>query len=515
MSLSSVLVQRLKNRGWFSAPATLLVLSLFAVFLVAPQNVARAADDTGSLTIIKNEGEGDLEDLPAPKPMSNVTFRIKLLQGLNASSQQELGELSKKNPWLLTSEPGYELGPEINAVTDAAGRAYFPGLPRGVYVVQEVPDHKAHPQHSLVTPFLVAVPDSQGNPNVEVHAKNQVLVSQKTAEITETAGGDLVTYRISSQVPAPDRRGKLYQFIVEDTLSEHLGLVAEPIVRIHKPAGITALKANEDFEYAYDAPSRKLKVELTQQGLETLARERVGHPETLVEVAVPTKVSANAPEGERIKNTAYVYPDGYGYAVMGAYGIATTTAEIVIKGDKPLPIDDPWVPWPWFPFFPIIWFPIPGSSDGSGPGSDSGSQGSGGGSSTGSSGGSSIGTGSGTTGSVSGSSGSTSGSAAGSIIWSDLNPCPTCVPCEDCFGAPGSSSGGFSWHRLSSRLGRQAGEITFATKDFLHRITNFLKIHWWWLLPLLLLILAVLLWLLWRRRNREDNPPGESIGDDT
>ena len=515
MSLSSVLLQRLKNRGWFSAPAILLILALLAVFVVSPQNVARAADETGSLTIIKNQGEGDLEDLPAPKPMSNVTFRIKLLQGLNASSQQELGELSKKNPWLLTSEPGYELGPEINAVTDAAGRAYFQGLPRGVYVVQEIPDHKAHPQHSLVTPFLVAVPDSQSNPNVEVHAKNQVLVSQKTAEITETAGGDLVTYRISSQVPAPDRRGKLYQFIVEDTLSEHLGLVAEPIVRIHKPAGITALKVNEDFEYAYDAPSRKLKVELTQQGLETLARERAGHPETLVEVAVPTKVSANAPEGERIKNTAYVYPDGYGYAVMSAYGIATTTAEIVIKGDKPLPVEDPWVPWPWFPFFPIIWFPIPGSSDGSGPGSDSGSQGSGGGSSTGSSGGSSIGTGSGTTGSVSGSSGSTSGSAAGSIIWSDLNPCPTCVPCEDCFGVPGSSSAGSSWGRLGSHLSRRAGEVTFAAKSFLDRIITFLKANWWWLLPLLLLILAFLLWLLWRRRNREDNPPSESSGAGT
>ena len=414
---------------------------------------AGAAEPTGTLTVIKHEGEGELESISNPQPMEGVLFQVNRLVGLQAQSQQELGELARKEPWLLTSDPGYEMDLAVRATTDVEGKAVFTDLPYGVYVVQEIPDYSNDAQNSVVPPFLIAVPDASGNPDVLVYAKNQQLLVNKIAEVTETEAGSLVTWRVRSQVPAPDVRGKLYQFIVRDTLDEHLDLAGAPIVTIARPDLARRLNEPEDYTYTYDAATRRFELTMTEAGLAKLAEMRNGHPDTVIDIALPTRVKADTPDDTRIVNVAHIYPEGYDPNEVGGFatgGIESRVAGVWIRRGTPVP--DPTDPWP-----PVNW---PDLDPIEGP---------------------------------------------------DIRLCPTCEPCPDCQSAPTEQNRPGTIDRIINRVtGHDPNDASQANKPLRDRLASTgANVIWLFIGALILVGLGVWL-LIWRRRKKDEEPASET-----
>lgn len=449
----------MQRHMWLILRVCVLVMSVLLVAIMGVNPVAEndapafAAQPTGTLTVIKHKGEGELEGIPNPEPMQGVLFQVNRLVGLQTQSQQELGELVKKEPWLLTSDPGYEMDLAVRATTDVEGKAVFTDLPYGVYVVQEIPDYSSDAQYSVVPPFLISVPASDGNGNVQVYAKNQQLLVKKIAEITETQAGKLVTWRVRSQVPAPDVRGKLYQFIVRDTLDEHLELAAAPVVTIARPDLVRRLDEPGDYTYTYDATTRRFELTMTEAGLSKLAEMRNGHPEGVIDVALPTRVRANTPDGTRILNVAHVYPEGYDPNRVGGFatgGIESQVAGVWIRRGTPVP--DPTDSWP-----PVNW---PDLDPIEGP---------------------------------------------------DIHPCPTCQPCPDCQSVPDKQNRPGTIDRIINRVtGHDPNDSSQANKPLRDRLASTgANVIWLFIGALILVGFGVWL-LIWRRRKKDDDPVPET-----
>lgn len=333
------------------------VIAILTVLVASP--AATAQESTGTLTILKHVGEGELEELDNPQPLAGVAFRVDKLKDLTPQSQQELGELVKKNPYLLTDEKQYFAEPAVTATatTGADGRATFTGLPEGVYLVQEEPYRTGNVQYSAITPFLISLPDGTGSRHVEVKAKNQPITAEKFVSTEQVDGGTIAIFNIRSEVPAPDTQGKLYQMIIRDDLDQRLTLAGTPIVTIANGETSQRLEESVDYNFRHNTDTHEVSIELTETGLGKLAALRKGHPETQIEVAIPTWVQQNLPAGTVIDNTAYVFPDGWPTAVLDSMltnGIATNQASIVVEaGVKPTPKPPlpvwPIVIWPHFP----------------------------------------------------------------------------------------------------------------------------------------------------------------------
>lgn len=331
-------------------------LALLASVIAMPS--AEAQEATGTLTILKHVGEGEFEKLGTPQPLAGVTFRVDKLKDITPQSQQELGQLVQKNPYLLTNEKQYFEDPAVNAqaITGADGRATFDSLPTGVYLVQELPYRTGNIQYSAITPFLVSIPDGPGNRNVEVKAKNQPITAEKFAKVEQTDAGNIVTFNIRTEVPAPDTRGKLYQMIIQDDLDQRLSLAGLPIVTIANGIESQRLEENIDYSFRHDPVAHEISVELTEEGLKKLAAVRQGHPEAQLEVAIATKLQEGLPAGTVINNTAFAFPDGWPTEVLSndlTNGIPTNEASIIVHGGvitpQPPAPTAPMVLWPIFP----------------------------------------------------------------------------------------------------------------------------------------------------------------------
>lgn len=379
---------------------------------VARAQVARAqgdggAPDTGtgqySLTVHKFDGDPAWRTLgptaTEPQPLGGITFQINKLEGLDVDDQVELGNLVQSDPRLLTEQSTYPQGPALTAVTAADGEARFSDLTRGVYLVREKPSRVGNTNYSVIAPFLVAVPDAAGNPNVAVRAKNQPIVATKNIvsgvpgtpeanRIAEEHKNGIVRYRLETTLPAPDVRGKLYQLIMADPLDRNLefkgvtdGLIVNGEKTIHLREGddfrVELQGAPQASDYGY--ADKIVKIILTENGLIKAADMRNGHPETRVAFDIQTAVKANTPAGTRIKNVTLSFPDGHPYRPHLLPGsseslVESNEVEFVVGPSASVP-DDPegqlpvnpgeWPDWIFSPIYPLPPgghnHPVPGS----------------------------------------------------------------------------------------------------------------------------------------------------------
>ncbi|WP_426717727.1 SpaH/EbpB family LPXTG-anchored major pilin [Corynebacterium auriscanis] len=374
--------------------------------------VARAQDDGGSkgsttgqysLTVHKFDGDPAWQTMgptaAEPEPLAGITFQINKLEGLDVNDQAELGNLVQRDPRLLTEQSTYPLGPEQTAVTAADGKARFSDLTRGVYLVREEPSRVGNTNYSVIAPFLVAVPDAAGNPNVVVRAKNQPIVATKNIisgvpgtpeanRIAEEHKNGIVRYRLETTLPAPDVRGKLYQLIMADPLDRNLefkgvtdGLIVNGEKTIHLREGddfrVELQGAPQASDYGY--ADKIVKIILTENGLIKAAEMRNGHPETRVAFDIQTAVKANTPEGTRIKNVTLSFPDGHPYWPHLLPGsseslVESNEVEFVVGPSASVPADPEgqlpvnpgkWPDWIFSPIYPLPPgghnHPVPGS----------------------------------------------------------------------------------------------------------------------------------------------------------
>ena len=296
-----------------------------------------------SLTIHKFDGEPQSQHMGAGandaqangllQPLGGIKFQINQLEGLDVKDQSQLSALVQSDPQLLTNQSKYPLGPELTAVTGADGKAKFDGLAQGVYLVREQPSRVGNVRYSVATPFLVAVPDATGNDDVVVRAKNQPIVATKNIiagepgtpeaeQIAEEHKRGEVRYRLESTLPAPDVRGKLYQFIFADPLDHRLefkgvtnGLVAngEKTVTLREGADYRVETQDAPQSGGYPYADKTVKITLTEQGLKTAANMRESHPEARVVFDMLVLLKPGIPAGETVSNTAQVFPDGHDY----------------------------------------------------------------------------------------------------------------------------------------------------------------------------------------------------------
>ncbi|MDY5839705.1 MAG: hypothetical protein SPJ78_03120 [Corynebacterium camporealensis] len=285
------------------------LLGLFLAFAVAclcvvpvGNSPAANAQETGSLRITKEAGKGFN---PA---VDTAYFQARQLIGLKETDIEKLGELSQRRPELLTAEPGYELelGPEHEAATNATGVALINGLPAGAYQVTEVAKHRGNYSSEESAPFLMYV---TAGAVTEVKAKPQALSVSKEALIDAARPGDQVPFKVSANVPRVDVDGRLHQYIFFDGLEPRLAFEAIRNAVIRNAAGEIRLDPNTDFQVSQ--VGNTVVMSLTQAGLDKLAAARAGHPETMVEFDLLTRLRPDATGSAPLRNAINFAPDGY------------------------------------------------------------------------------------------------------------------------------------------------------------------------------------------------------------
>ncbi|QPK78654.1 class C sortase [Corynebacterium lizhenjunii] len=248
-------------------------------------------------------------------------FSAARLEGFAADSAQQLGQAVQANPRLLTSTPGYTLGPERTQSTNSQGVATFSNLEPGVYVVHELSEATA--------PFLALV---RAGELTRATAKATPNSISKTALSTQARPGGEAVFRLSATVPPVDASGRLHQYVLIDELEPRLEFagVRRAVVRT-----VDGEKALEPAHYTATVRNgNTVEFSLTAAGLDKLAGLRQGHPETTVSIELLTRVRADSATDTPLRNTAHFAPDGYclspeqaGCSAPEASGAVTVTWE--------------------------------------------------------------------------------------------------------------------------------------------------------------------------------------------
>ncbi|APT92071.1 hypothetical protein CPHO_03260 [Corynebacterium phocae] len=231
-------------------------------------------------------------------------YQALKLDGLGDVTPEELGQLVKDNPELLTDEPGVEVAGTFTATSDDAGVALFQGLEEGIYQITEKSRRVGDVPELLSSPFLVIVSGT----TTAVRSKIQPLTVTKTSHEPEVQYKDEIVYTISSGVVQPDVNGKISKAQVKDSLDGALEFKSVSNVVISNLDGDVKLG---ESDYLVEASGQDVVVSLTDSGLTKLSKRRANHPETTLELDLTATVDKMVLGNTRIDNIAFVAMDGY------------------------------------------------------------------------------------------------------------------------------------------------------------------------------------------------------------
>ncbi len=303
---------------------------LFAFLFVAFPATLSFADGGTDVSIHKTLGEGDTPGTP----LEGISFEAIPVLDSRASDHDALVAEMKTNPYLH----GYQLGTPIKAVSNSQGDALFSRLPDATYLVREIPSRVGDVAYTVISPFLIEVPDmaitrDDGNKSLRVYAKNQPLSIKITPyPSSRVTPGEPVQWDIQANVPAPDVNGSLHTYIVTSKLDSALKYQGVSSVVISDGNSSETLTENIDYIVVFDPNLNTVTIKLTNQGLAKLARMRLSAPQTAVHIKLQSIVDSNVSDEQIIKNTAQLFPDGWADTanVVGAAGTATDVANISV-----------------------------------------------------------------------------------------------------------------------------------------------------------------------------------------
>ena len=312
----------------------LILPFLLAVLMVSGIVPAQAQGGVASLVIHKTTGEGNV---PGPA-LPGITFQINRVEDVDLSTPEGWSRADDLTATRVMNDSDIRLGPPRTATTSDDGRggatAVYADLPRGLYLVQELPTRIGDTFYSVVAPFLVTVPQrthSRLEYNVHVRTKNQPVALVKTANTDRVVPGQSFTYRFEGSVPAPDIQGRLHRYEIVDQLPSQVGYVSAGTVSLHRDGIDTILEPGRHYRMTYSEGSRTVEVVFTPAGLETLAAERTGNSDLEVRAEFSVRVERDVAVGTQILNTAHLYPDGYPRDETNSIA-SNTVSTIVVRG---------------------------------------------------------------------------------------------------------------------------------------------------------------------------------------
>lgn len=270
---------------------------------VAPVSVAaqQVSYEGSNLVVAKTLGDGRSGE----PPVAGAHFVAALIPSVKVTSAQELGEIAKARPELLTDAAPTTT--TFDAFTDAAGLARFADLPAGVYQVREIPLRDDNSVDTTAVPFLVYV----GDEPVTTRAKQQPAMVEKRATSDTAVPGEELSYEIGATVPETDCYGRLFQLVMDDNLDPRLRYSRIGKAQVSNLETTIDLVEGTDYVVkATEEPGAFVRIELTDAGLDKVAKIRQGNPETRVNFEIVTKVEHSA-DGSLIVNIASYAPDGY------------------------------------------------------------------------------------------------------------------------------------------------------------------------------------------------------------
>lgn len=282
-----------------------LACALVSVTLVWP-TPSHAQTGGVNLHVVKTDGAGSAADTPMP----GAIFEVRLLEGFEPVSQQQIGDIVTHNPALLTDKPGYEYGPIVTAVTDESGEARFDALAPGVYQVVEKPRRDSNVAETLATPTLVSIRGVETDgPDVFVRAKNQPLMVEKVALEDFIAKGDTLDYSITSSVPERDVNGRIHQYYLFDKLDPRVRFDSVQSIEVKNLESNTTL--TEGVHYEVVEQDNKVGINFVDAGLRVLADARLENPETRVITVLRVKLVEDLKPTETVTNVVSLAADGY------------------------------------------------------------------------------------------------------------------------------------------------------------------------------------------------------------
>lgn len=263
------------------------------------------APETGSLTLYKKTPVGG-DDPTTKTPVVGVTFEACLIDGIDLEDPASWDGLDELDPADVAAGTTC-----FTDVTDDDGKAEFPSLPIGAYLVTET-DVGDNLVTTAAAPFIVTIPRPDGengwNYDVVAYPKNDLGDTPqptKTADEPEewelTGDGNEVLWTISTSVPASALGYK--DFTIEDVVSDGLEFNGWGEVVFE---GVT-LEAGIDYEI--DGAT----IEFLAPGLATLSEGGT------LTVGVETTVT----QAGTLENTANIVIDNNPYDPSGTTNWAT------------------------------------------------------------------------------------------------------------------------------------------------------------------------------------------------
>lgn len=278
------------KRSLFGRVAAVVgAVALSMITLVAPANAdpGNVEQTSGSLTLFKHKQDPDsAKRAPEGDPLQGVQFTAYQVTNVKGSSPTQPIDLTDKAVSDAIGDNDYQWANADSSVTiggvsydttkvstkttDAAGKASWPDLPLGLYMVIEGNDIN-QPSNDIVqkaAPFLVAIPyyGTQQNADgtninkwiydVVVYPKNATGSIHKQISNGGSTLGKGVEFTISVPIPYLPEGTKFTEFSISDILDSRLSYIADSAsVTINEPgsdqesfgAVIDTLSAGADY----------------------------------------------------------------------------------------------------------------------------------------------------------------------------------------------------------------------------------------------------------------------------
>ena len=288
----------------------------------APSLVDLDTTRTGSLTIHKlikdstngtDPGNGLEDSTVTGDPLQGAHFQISKLTNIDLTTQAGWEKLLSYNGDVAAAKNDGTDAPEEH-VTGADGKAVFPSVNLGAYIVEET---VTPPGYVGSKPFIITVPMTHPTDlnkwvyDVHAYPKNTKAGLKKTVNDTDTpAVGSPISYTIKSDVPGVDT---LDYYDVVDQYDKRVQLPeADVTLKLinGKTGDVTLTKGTDYTLIAADAPDGKTKfwtAEFTAAGRAKLIANR---KDDTTKVQMDLSGTVNEPVGTDgiYKNTGYLLP---------------------------------------------------------------------------------------------------------------------------------------------------------------------------------------------------------------
>ena len=288
----------------------------------APSLVDLDTNRTGSITIHKyvkdtnngtDAGTGLEDSTVTGDPLQGAHFQISKLTNIDLTTQAGWEKLLSYNGDVAAAKNDGTDAPEEH-VTGADGKAVFPSVNLGAYIVEET---VTPPGYVGSKPFIITVPMTHPTDlnkwvyDVHAYPKNTKAGLEKTVNDTDTpAVGSPISYTIKSDVPGVDT---LDYYDVVDQYDKRVQLPeADVTLKLinGKTGDVTLTKGTDYTLIAADAPDGKTKfwtAEFTAAGRAKLIANR---KDDTTKVQMDLSGTVNEPVGTDgiYKNTGYLLP---------------------------------------------------------------------------------------------------------------------------------------------------------------------------------------------------------------